>query len=369
MSACQICGEHVAPVAKALGVCGRCVRERFAETAPRVAKAHASARLPYRLPETPPQTPAGLLCNLCVQHCRIPKGDVGYCGLPPGHRAQAKVSWYYDALPTNCVADFVCPACTGCGYPQFAYRPGVERGYKNLSVFYEACSLDCLFCQNWNYRKGTQTGEAVSAGQLAEAVDGQTACICFFGGDPTPQLPHALAASRLALEHNRGRILRICWETNGTMYPKLLDRMVDLALRSGGCIKFDLKAWHEPVHVALTGSSNQRTLENFARVAARVSERPEVPLLVASTLLVPGYVDVDEVRPLAQFIARLNPDIPYSLLAFHPQFLMNDLPATSAAHMERCLTAVQEAGLKKINIGNAGLLWQGDYGHRVVSSQ
>ena len=75
----------------------------------------------------------------------------------------------------------------------------------------------------------------------------------------------------------------------------------------------------------------------------------------------PGYVDVDEVRPLAQFIARLNPDIPYSLLAFHPMFLMDDLPGTSLAHMERCYAAAQEAGLRRVHVGNEHLLWKGDY--------
>ncbi len=362
MSACRICGERAAPVAKVLRVCGRCVRDRFGQAAPWIAQAHAAARRPYRLPLTPPNVPAGLACNLCVQNCRPAPGAVGYCGLPQGNRARVKVSWYYEPLPTNCVADFVCPGCTGCGYPQFAYGPGVERGYRNLAVFYEACSFDCLFCQNWNYRQGMERGQTVSGRQLADAVDERTACICFFGGDPTPQLPHALVATRLALARNRGRILRICWETNGTMHPKLLERIVELALRSGGCIKFDLKAWHEPMHIALTGSSNRRTLENFERVASRVSERPNVPLLVASTLLVPGYVDVDEVRPLARFIARLNPDIPYSLLAFHPAFMMDDLPRTSSAHMERCHAAAREAGLKRIHIGNLPLLWQGDYG-------
>jgi len=141
MSACQLCGERAVPVAKVLGVCGICIRDRFAQAGPWVAQAHATARRPYRLFEAPPQAPAGPVCNLCVQGCRIPKSGVGYCRLREGNRAQAAVSWYYDPLPTNCVADFVCPACTGCGYPRFAYRPGVERGYKNLAVFYEACSL------------------------------------------------------------------------------------------------------------------------------------------------------------------------------------------------------------------------------------
>lgn len=145
------------------------------------------------------------------------------------------------------------------------------------------------------------------------------------------------------------------------MHPKLLDQIVEIALVSGGCIKFDLKAWNEPIHIALTGVSNRRTLENFERVASRIKERPEVPLLVASTLLVPGYVDVEEVRKIARFIAHLSPNIPYSLLAFHPDFLMDDLPTTSWEHMRRCYEAAKEVGLTTVHIGNRHLLWQGDY--------
>jgi pyruvate formate lyase activating enzyme len=308
------------------------------------------------LPEVAPPVGEGVACKLCAQECRIPEGQVGYCGLPAGGRHRAKVSWYYDALPTNCVAAFVCPAGTGCGYPRFARCPGPERGFKNLAVFYETCSLNCLFCQNWTYRQSARRNPTVSAQQLAEAVDAKTACICFFGGDPTPQLPHSLEAARLALARRPGEVLRVCWETCGNMHPKLLDQMADLALATGGCIKFDLKVWHESVHMTLTGASNQRSLENFRRVARRVHERPEVPLLVASTLLVPGYVDAEEVGRLARFIAGLDRGIPYSLLAFHPDFLMDDLPVTSRAQLQRCYQAAQEGGLTRLHVGNWHLL-------------
>ncbi|MFQ5881357.1 MAG: radical SAM protein [Candidatus Methylomirabilales bacterium] len=361
MKVCRLCGNRSVTVAKVLGACGECARDRFADAAPFIEQAHAASRRPFQLPERPPQVNGDPICTVCAQNCRFPKGGVGYCGLPHGRRSLAKASWYYDPLPTNCVADFVCPAASGCGYPQFAYRPGPEFGYRNLAVFYQACSLNCLFCQNWQYRFGPQRSKTISPARLADAVDERTACVCFFGGDPTPQLPHSLEAARLALGRSRHRILRICWETNGNMHPKLLDRTVEIALHSGGCMKFDLKAWSESVHIALTGTSNKRTLENFARVAARITERPEVPLLVASTLLVPGYVDVTEVASIARFIARLNPNIPYSLLAFHPDFLMGDLPTTSWEHMHRCHEAVQEAGLRTVHIGNPHLLWWGDY--------
>jgi pyruvate formate lyase activating enzyme len=62
--------------------------------------------------------------------------------------------------------------------------------------------------------------------------------------------------------------------------------------------------------MALCGVSNAQTLQNFAFLAGQVNDRPEVPLLCASTLMAPGYVDLEEIHGLARLIATLNPDIP-----------------------------------------------------------
>jgi pyruvate formate lyase activating enzyme len=187
-------------------------------------------------------------------------------------------------------------------------------------------------------------------------ADGKTSCICYFGGDPTPHLPYAIHASKQALKKKKGRILRICWETNGAMNPKLLEKVAELSLKSGGCVKFDLKAWDEGLHIALCGVSNRWTLSNFKRLVELIPERPDPPFLVASTLLVPGYVDEQEVGQIATFIASLNPDIPYSLLAFHPQFQMQDLPPTSRKQAQTCLEAARSAGLWRVKVGNLHLL-------------
>ena len=112
------------------------------------------------------------------------------------------------------------------------------------------------------------------------------------------------------------------------MTRPFLKEMLRIALESGGCIKFDLKTGSEALSLALCGVSNRQGKENFAWLAGAVSARPAPPLLIASTLMVPGYVDEGEVQGIAEFIASLNPDIPYSLLAFYPQFLMKDLPVT-----------------------------------------
>lgn len=272
------------------------------------------------------------------------------------------LSWYYDWLPTNCVASWVCPAETGAGYPEYAYRDGPEFGYKNLAVFYHSCTYDCLFCQNSHFR-GQYLEGATSAVELAAGVDDKTACVCYFGGDPASQLEHSLAASRAAFGEAReeGRILRICWETNGSPSARGARQMMEIALASGGCVKFDVKAADESVHVALTGVSNRQTWENLAFLAEYIPRRPSPPPLVASTLLVPGYVDDDEVAAIANRLSALNDDIPYSLLAFYPCHQMPDLPATSRGHAERCYQAAREAGLKRVRVANVHLLKAADY--------
>ena len=361
---CRHCGRESPFTSQSLGLCSDCIRHHFDRVLPIIKQAHDKAREPFALPPYPPRAKGGKTCHICMNECSIAEGGVSYCGLRTNIDGRLKgataslanVSWYYDPLPTNCVADWVCPAGRGAGYPDFAYRNGVEYGYKNLAVFYQACSFDCLFCQNWHYRRLVSSQGWVKASRLAEAVDSYTACICFFGGDPTPQLPHAIYASRLALERKQGRILRICWETNGSMHPALLKQMAELSLNSGGCIKFDLKAWSEPIHIALCGVSNKRTLDNFRFLAGYIKRRTSPPLLVASTLLVPGYVGKEEVAGIAAFISSLDPDIPYALLAFHPDFLMTDLPATSRHQAMECLEAARAAGLSRVRLGNIHLL-------------
>jgi pyruvate formate lyase activating enzyme len=164
------------------------------------------------------------------------------------------------------------------------------------------------------------------------------------------------AVSRRARERRSGSILRVCWETNGAMNATYLDRMMELAVESGGCVKFDLKAWDPGLHRGLTGAANDWALENFARAAGWIARRPVPPVLTANTLMVPGYIDELEIQGVAGFIAGLKPDIPYSLLAFHPQFRMADLPVTPRLPAHRCLAAARQAGLKRVFIGNEHLL-------------
>lgn len=361
---CLTCGRVVENLSHTLPVCIDCIRSERMEVETIIREAHIKSRKAFGLVQNPPRNSLGTLCQICINRCEIPEEGWGYCGLRTkkdgtiqGVSSQeGNLSWYYDGLPTNCVADWVCPGGTGSGYPKFSNTKGPEYGYKNLAVFYHGCSFDCLFCQNWTYKKRIKDKERISPNELADAVDERTSCICYFGGDPTPQLPHAIETSKKAIEARRGKILRICWETNGSMNPSFLKDIIELSLNSGGCIKFDIKAFDENLHKALCGVSNSITKKNFELIAKCIDKRPEPPLLIASTLLIPGYIDETEIKNISRWIASISSNIPYTLLGFYPQFLFNDLPTTSRQFAFRCKEIAESEGIKKVRIGNLHLL-------------
>ncbi len=371
MGRCVVCGRESQLISEPLSLCLACIRGRLHDSVDQIHSVHAQGRRHFGLPEAIPRNPEGRSCPLCGNACQIGPHERGYCGLRTireghlhhlgGTPARGFLDAYYDTLPTNCVADWVCAGGSGAGYPQYSVAQGPERGYRNLAVFYRSCSFDCLFCQNWHFRSTSFNGPGISSEELADWVDDRTTCICYFGGDPTTQIPHALRTSVLARRRNPNRILRICWETNGSVSRPFLEQMAKLSLESGGCIKFDLKTWDPGLHLALCGTSNEQTLENFKWLAALVKRRPDPPFLIASTLLVPGYVDVDEVKSIASTIASLDRSIPYALLAFYPQHLMMDLPTTSRQHAEEALEVSQGQGLTRVRVGNVHLLHDESY--------
>ncbi|MEM0488506.1 MAG: radical SAM protein [Candidatus Bathyarchaeia archaeon] len=370
MGKCLVCNEKSPLISGKLGVCLSCIRSRVDEALLVAKRVHFESRSVYGLPPEPPKDPDGIPCGGCANECKIGEGKSGFCGLVEnvngrliryGGTAESGIlEWYYDSLPTNCVSWWFCPGCTGRGYPKYAYKPEAEYGYYNLAVFYGACSYDCLFCQNWHFRNlSAKRMPVVSAKALAEkALDAQVSCICYFGGDPSPQIIHSLETSRIALENaeKAGRILRVCWETNGYMKPQLAEKAAEYAISSGGNIKFDLKAWSEELNVALCGVSNKPAIENFLNIGRKFyDKRRELPVLSASTLLVPGYVDAQEVENIAKFISSIDPEIPYTLLAFYPCYVMNDLPTTSRKQAEECFKAARRH-LTNVRIGNIHLL-------------
>ena len=80
------------------------------------------------------------------------------------------------------------------------------------------------------------------------------------------------------------------------------------------------------------------------------------PLMSSFLGLCPACARKPESRAIAEFIAALDPNIPYSLLAFHPDYLITDLPVTSLKDAEEARAAAKRAGLQNVHIGNIHVL-------------
>jgi pyruvate formate lyase activating enzyme len=361
-----LCGKKSKFTAESLRVCAECVRDRPKEALPLLLKSHARIRTKFGLPAKPPKNPGGVQCNICANECKIGEGEIGFCGLREVKegRSQSLTSSeagllhsYLDPNPTNCCSAWFCPAGTSTDYPNFTYVAGPEMGYYNLAIFFYGCNFDCIYCQNASH-KNIFSARTVFARQLVEKTkrNKKISCWCFFGGSPEPQLPFAINAAERALEEMPDRILRICFECNGCGHPKLVNRAARLALISGGNIKFDLKCFSESLSYAFSGVSNKRAYKNFRMIANDLyNQRQKTPVLTATTLLVPGYIDAVEIGSISKFIAELNYEIPYSLLVFHPDFMMKDLPVTPLNQVLECYKMAKQH-LNNVNVGNLHML-------------
>ncbi len=368
---CKLCGKEGREISRTLSLCLSCIRQKPAQAIKIGMKAQARARKEVSFPPKIPKASQGVECTYCANHCRISEGEEGYCGLSRNEQGRlvrdygtpekAIGSWYKDPHPTNCVAVWHCAGGTGAGYPKYAKWPHGDRGYNSAAIFLGTCCYHCLYCQNTSWPEmAAKKGPILKSDKLVEQLlsDPSLTCACWFGGTPEPQMPFVLEVSERIVEKTReqGRIFRICLESNGNFSWPWLKKIAELSLESGGGIKFDLKTWDENLNQVLSGASNKATYENFKKLGRLHLRRKDPPFLRASTLLVPGYIDLEEIRKIARFIATVNPSIPYSLLAFGPAYHFVDQPLIKKDFAFKAKAIAEEEGLERVRVGNKQLL-------------
>ena len=79
----------------------------------------------------------------------------------------------------------------------------------------------------------------------------------------------------------------------------------EVAMHSGGSIKIDFKAYDNELVQALCGSSNRLTIYNVKMLGAMSMDRPETPLMVVSSLLIPGYIESDQIEKSQNYWLKL----------------------------------------------------------------
>jgi pyruvate formate lyase activating enzyme len=374
MGNCKFCGKTGKVISEVLQVCRKCILEGdWSKIKPHILNVHSEVRKLVELPPRPPKAQKPnikLKCNLCINECSLAENDVSYCGLrniqlkkieqlPYPSKSQGYIHGYIDPNPTNCCNGWFCPAGTSSGYPEFSDHDGPEFGTYSYAAFLYGCTFNCLFCQNASHKlfsKRNLFDVETLANQIVK--NEKITCLCYFGGTPEAQLPFSIHLAEKLLEKikNKKRFMRICWEINGSANKDWIEKCMQIAIKTGGNIKIDLKSFNEKLNLALCGISNKRTLENFKFLAENYfGTRKDLFEMSGCTLMVPGYTNHEEVEQIAKFVRDINPEIPYNLLIFHGDYQMRDLGITTRKQALKSLDIAKKY-LKNVHLGNKFLL-------------
>jgi pyruvate formate lyase activating enzyme len=165
--------------------------------------------------------------------------------------------------------------------------------------------------------------------------------IFFSGGEPTIHLPYI---EKIVEEARKiAPATKVNYDTNGYMTEESLMRVLNFTTS----VTYDLKAYHTEVHRALTGTSSAPVLRNAEYIGKYAKDK-----LWEYRIVVIPRINENEIKPLTEFIAAIDPSLPVSFLAFRPNFVLEYHPGADRQLMERCVDIAWQSGLK-----NAG--WSG----------
>ena len=272
-------------------------------------------------------------CVACGHRCLIPPGRRGACKVRFNDAGQLRVPFGYVA--NGLMSDPVEKK------PFFHVYPGSDA----LTFGMLGCDLHCPYCQNWMTSQALRDNASFAAileitpEQIVKAAQCSGARLVVSSYNE-PLITAEWA--RAVFQHASELGLACALVSNGNATPEVLDFLLPWIV----AYKIDLKGFDEQRYRTLGG-----TLNNVKEGIRMVYERGLWLEIV--TLVVPGFNDSeDELRDIARFIASVNRNIPWHITAFHPDYKIPHISATTAEQLVRAAEIGAEEGLHFVYAGN-----------------
>jgi len=272
-------------------------------------------------------------CDLCPRNCRLHEGQRAACFVRAVQGGEMLLTTYgrssgfcIDPIEKKPLNNF---------YP----------GSSVLSFGTAGCNLACKFCQNWDISKSRDMDrlmdDATPQAIARAAQENGAKSVAFTYNDPvifaeyamdTADACHALGVKTVAV-------------TAGYMHlapAREFYSKIDAA-------NVDLKAFTDDFYVDLCGGHLQPVLDLLAMVHHETDCWLEI-----TTLLIPGKNDGDdELKALSAWVMKeLGPDVPLHFSAFHPDWKLDNVPATPIATLTLARRIAMDAGLHYVYTGN-----------------
>ncbi|MDP2914375.1 MAG: AmmeMemoRadiSam system radical SAM enzyme [Candidatus Aminicenantes bacterium] len=295
------------------------------------------------------------VCALCSHRCDIAPGKFGVCGVRENRGGRLMTHAYGEVIAAH-----VDPIEKK---PFFHFLPDTT----SFSIATIGCNFRCSFCQNWQISQAAKTGHSTAAGApgiargstsaakarpltgrgeelspedaVRIALDRGCRSISYTYTEPTVFFEYAYDTAKLARESG----LANTFVTNGFMTAEALETIrpyLDAA-------NVDLKAFRDETYKKVCQARLGPVLDSI-RLMHDLGIWVEV-----TTLVVPGLNDGDaELGDMARFIAGVDPDIPWHISRFHPDYNYTDAEPTPVETLRRAFAIGQRADLRYVYIGN-----------------
>jgi pyruvate formate lyase activating enzyme len=274
-------------------------------------------------------------CTACGHRCVIRPGRRGVCQVRFNRDGVLRVPWgYVAALQVDPIEKK--PFCH--------FLPSADA----LTFGMLGCDFHCGYCQNWvtsqALRDDAATGQIGNVQRtspeqmIALGARMGTAVVASSYNEP-------LITSEWALdvfEQAKQRGMECVYVSNGNVTPEVLSALRPYVRG----YKIDLKTMQDRQYRRL-GGVLQHVLDGITLVQGMGFWEEVV------TLVVPGFNDSDtELKDAAEFLASVSPDIPWHVTAFHPDYKMDEVEATSVSRLVHAAEIGMEAGLHYVYVGN-----------------
>jgi len=274
-------------------------------------------------------------CYACGHRCLIKPGRDGVCRVRFNENGQLLV-------PHGYVGALACDPIEK--KPFYHVLPGSDA----LTFGMLGCDFHCGYCQNWVTSQMLRDPDAIAGGRqyspeelVQLALDNGAPVIASSYNEPLITSEWAVDVFKVA----RARGLKCAYISNGNGTPQVLDYLRPYV----EAYKVDLKTFSDKNYRQLGG-----VLDNVLRTIRDLKARNFWVEIV--TLLVPNFSDDhDDLRRMTDFLASVDPLMPWHVTAFHTDYKFDRQKGFRDTEPDDLLKAVelaQAAGLKYIYSGN-----------------
>jgi pyruvate formate lyase activating enzyme len=271
-------------------------------------------------------------CLACAHGCLLKENQRGICQV---RSARQNTLW----VPQNYVCGLQCDPIEK--KPFFHVFPGSGA----LTFGMVGCNFRCGFCQNWISTQAllhesiTLPVRPISAEEIVHSAQRNHARLVVSSYNE-PMITIEWAAHIFQKAQASG--LACAMVSNGFASPEAL-AFIRPHLNA---LKIDLKCFREQSYRRMGG--RLKPVMETIRLAHKLGLWLEIV-----TLLIPGFNSEEhEIREMAQFIKSVDPNIPWHITAFHPDYQMTNGRYTSAAELITAAEIGRSTDLNFVYTGN-----------------